>query len=148
MTESWCTLSPICRDPLPPLYTSITPLQPLMQLVPGQGNKPALVQTCPLVWYWWLSMPSFVWTWARTFSEQWNHLILCYYNINPCTGSACYWMAARRDKIKTSTCMIQNPSRPHAGKHKRTQAHTRTHTNAFTHLLIKTDSGLAHLINP
>lgn len=45
-----------------PLYASITPLQPLTQLGPGQGNKPALVQTCPLVWYWWLSLPSVVWT--------------------------------------------------------------------------------------
>lgn len=44
------TLSPICRDLFPPLYASITPLQPLTQLGGSQGNKPALVESSVLMW--------------------------------------------------------------------------------------------------
>lgn len=48
--------------------------------------------------------------------------------------------------MKISTCTIQNQSRPHTHTHTHTETHV--HTRALTDLLIKTDSVLAHLINP
>ncbi len=150
------TLSPTCRDPLPPLSASIAPLQPLTQLGPSQGNKPALVQTSPLVWYWWLSLPPVVWTMTGQSHRNIFRavespdtllllLLLLLHYINPCIGSDHISYALFFHSSKTETKWRY----PHA-QYKINQDHTHnhTHTRALTDLLIKTDSVLAHLINP